>query len=156
MPRPVHCIKDGELSVETQQQYEGRRVALTSEDIVFSYAEGEIVLDVIPNHKIVEVAPVRLTDLLDDQSQEIPMHSSVGVYIHTSEGTRSQHSGSVRRRAIHSDLFENKRKVHGFRIVTELAQDDFHDFDSQGVGKTYTLVADSEEECEEWVQVGSH
>jgi hypothetical protein len=148
MPRAVHCIKDGELGFSTQQGYQTRRVALTSQDMVFSYPEGEIVLDVIPNHKIVEVAPVSMLDLQGDPEP------SVALSITSESHTPPAREG--RRWAIAGNLFYGDgatHAAHAFKIVTQLAEDNFQESDSNAVGRTYILVAESEDECEEWIQV---
>ena len=70
MPKPVHCIKDGELLVYLQNQFQARRVAFTAENVLFSWSEGESVVDLIPMKEIVTVGKARREDWANPEDKE--------------------------------------------------------------------------------------
>ena len=128
MPKPVHCIKDGELLVYLQNQFQTRRVAFTADNVMFSWSEGESVVDLIPMKEIVTVGKARREDWANPEDKEEI------EYFDTSEKKKKRMS---------KFLFSHEHTPREFKIST--TPDGFNS------GREYIIQTDTEDECEEWI-----
>ena len=128
MPKPIHCIKDAELRVFVQHQFQARRVAFTAEEVVFSWPEGESIVDMIPCHEILGGSKARREDWANPEDKE-----DIEFWDTTEK----------RKKRISKFLFNIDHTPREFKITT--APEGYNS------GREYIVQADTEEDCDEWI-----
>ena len=128
MPKSVHCVKDTELRVYLQNQFQPRRVAFTSEAVMFSWSGGENVIDLIPTNEITEVSLARHEDWANPEDKE-----EIEFWDTTEKRTKR----------ISKFVHTKGHEPREFKICTIP--------DGYNSGHRYILQATTEEEVEEWI-----